>query len=59
MNNLESMLKSLNAADAAQVSELMWLFEFSIRAMCDDEVMVTKLEKAILTMRLPLGKEDV
>ncbi len=27
--------------------------------MCDDEVMVAKIEKAILTMRLPLTKEDM
>jgi hypothetical protein len=26
VNNLEGMLKSLNARDAGQVSELMWLF---------------------------------
>ena len=53
------MLKSLNAGDAEQVSELMWLFETSIKAMCDDEVMVSKFEKAILTMRLPMGIEDI
>jgi hypothetical protein len=59
IDNLEGMLKSLNAGDAGQVSELIWLFETSIRAMCDDEVMVAKMEKAILTMRLPLTKEDI
>jgi hypothetical protein len=57
--NLEGMLKSLNAGNAEQVSELVWLFETAINAMCDDEVLIAKMEKAILTMRVPLTEQDL
>jgi hypothetical protein len=57
--NLEGLLKSLNAGDAEQVSDLVWLFEAAINAMCDDEVLISKMEKAVLTMRLPLTPKDL
>lgn len=53
------MLKSLNAADASQVSDLIWLFEATIKAMSDDEILISKIEKIILTMRLSLSTEDL
>ena len=53
-DNIEHFLRSLKASDAEQVSNLVWLFSASINAMCDDDVPISKLEKAMLTMRLHL-----
>jgi hypothetical protein len=39
------------------VEDLIWLFEASIVAMNDDEVLISKMEKYILTMRLSLKNE--
>ena len=53
-DNIEHLLRSLKANDAEQVTNLVWLFSASINAMFDDDVPISKLEKAMLTMRLHL-----
>jgi hypothetical protein len=58
-DNIEHLLRSLKASDSEQVSNLVWLFSASINAMCDDDVPISKLEKAMLTMRLHLKSEDL
>lgn len=58
-NHIESILKNLDPYNYQQISNVIWLLETSIKELCDDDILIGKVEKYLLTMKATIKDEDL